>query len=723
MATLTLEEIRQAHKLLAEFTYETRPVERGYANRTLYVDLSTNTIRSKPVTQQMKDIFTGGKGFCLWLLWNAIRPTTRWDDPENEIVIAGGPIGGITAYPGSGKSTVVTVSPLTGSVIDSNAGGYFGPYLKFSGWDALEVQGIAERDVILVIDGDEGRVTLEEAPLEDINTHLIGRQLTEMYARDERDMRSVSVVSAGQGAAYSRYAGLNLSWYDVRRKEVRVKQAGRGGAGRVFRHKGLKAIVVRYSQMKGDSNNPANMELIRKAGTRINKEIAELDSKQNNMRKIGTGHLPPIMNEFDLLPVHNYRYGSHPDARNLDSSVWLELFTQGMPDGCWYGCTLSCAHGVDHFHLRTGPYKGQVVLVDGPEYETIAGLGSNIGVFDPLAVIEINFYCDTYGIDTISFANSLAFAIECFTEGVIDETVTGGITLRWGDAETALELLHQMARGEGFGYVVGQGVRYLKRLFVEQYGADPQFVQDIGMEVKGMEISEYMTKESLAQQGGYGMALKGAQHDEAWLIFMDMVRKELPTFEAKAEALHYFPLWRTWFSLHGLCKLPWNDIMPANNKETAEPNKVPEHVENYTWLYEGLSGKPTTAEDLIAQSERVYNFQRLLAVWLGYGTREHDALPYRAKGPVTVDEYESRAERYDRQLAEEVGVDPAGLTVEEKVAALRRYREARYEQLMDAVYQRRGWNANGIPTLKKVRELGIDLPEIVALLQEHGVTE
>ena len=114
--------------------------------------------------------------------------------------------------------------------------------------------------------------------------------------------------------------------------------------------------------------------------------------------------------------------------------------------------------------------------------------------------------------------------------------------------------------------------------------------------------------------------------------------------------------------------------MPANNKETAEPNKVPEHVENYTWLYEGLSGKPTTAEDLVAQSERVYNFQRLLALWLGFGTREHDALPYRAKGPVTVDEYESRAERYDKQLAPEVGVDPAALTVEEKVA-LRRYRE------------------------------------------------
>ncbi len=723
MGTLTLDEIRQAHRVLAEFTYDRQPVERGYANRTLHIDLSTNTIRSKPVTQQMKDIFTGGKGFCLWLLWNATKPTTRWDDPENEIVIAGGPIGGITAYPGSGKSTVVTISPLTDSVIDSNAGGYFGPYLKFSGWDALEVQGIAERDVIIVIDGDEGRVAIEEAPLEDINTHLIARQLTDMYARDERDKRSVSVVSTGQGAEYSRYAGLNFSWYDVRRKEVRVKQAGRGGSGRVFRHKRIKAIVVRYSQMRGDSNHPADMELIRKAGARINKEIAELDSKQNNMRKVGTGHLPPIMNEFDLLPVHNYRYGSHPDARNLDTSVWEQLYTQGMPDGCWYGCTLSCAHGVDHFHLRTGPFKGQAVLVDGPEYETIAGEGSNIGVFDPLAVIEMNFYCDTYGIDTISFANSVAFAMECFAEGIIDEEVTGGLRLTWGNAEAVLELLHQLARGEGFGHIVGQGVRYMKRLFVEKYGAEPQFVQDIGMEVKGMEISEYMTKESLAQQGGYGMALKGAQHDEAWLIFMDMVKKELPTFEAKAEALHYFPLWRTWFSLHGLCKLPWNDITPANNKETAEPNKVPEHVENYCWLYEGLTGKPTRPEDLIAQSERVYNFQRLFALRLGFGTREHDYLPYRAMGPVTEDEYQSRAERYDRQLREEIGVDPEQMTLAEKIAALRAYREQRYEQLMDAVYKRRGWTPNGIPTLKKVRELGIDFPEVVALLKEHGVEE
>lgn len=718
MTTLTPEQIKQGHTLLAEFAYGVPRVDRGYANHTLYVNLSDNTIASKPVTQEMKDIFTGGKGFCMWLLWNAVTPETKWDDPENEIVIAGGPIGGITAYPGSGKSTVVTVSPLTGSVIDSNCGGYFGPYLKFSGWDALEIQGIAERDVIIVIDGDAGRVTIEEAPLEDIDTHLVGRQLTEMYSHDERDMRSVSVVSSGQGAEYSRYAGLNMSWYDLRRKEVRVKQAGRGGSGRVFRQKRIKAIVVRYSSMKGDSNNPADMSLIRKAGKRINKEISELDSKQNSMRTVGTGHLPPIMNEFDLLPVHNYRYGSHPEADKLDTPVWHDLYTQGVPDGCWYGCTLSCAHGVDHFHLQTGPYKNQAVLVDGPEYETIAGEGSNIGVFDPLAIIEMNFYCDTYGIDTISFANSVAFAMECYAEGIIDDEVTGGLKLTWGNASAALELLHQMVRGEGFGLVVGQGVRYMKQLFVERYGADPQFVQDIGMEVKGMEVSEYVTKESLAQQGGYGMALKGAQHDEAWLIFMDMVKKELPTFESKAEALHYFPMWRTWFSLHGLCKLPWNDITPENNKQASEPNKVPEHVENYTWLYEGLTGKRTRPDDLIAQSERVYNFQRVLALKLGYGTREHDYLPYRAMGPVTGEEYESRVERYDNQLRDEVGIDPDGMSTEEKVVRTRAYREQRYEQLMDTVYKRRGWDNNGIPTLEKIHALGIDFPDVVALVKQ-----
>lgn len=714
---MTLSENVAERAVLAQYNYQLRPVERGYAGRTLYINLNDNLIKEKPVTQQMKDLFTGGRGFALKLLWDAVTPQTKWDSPENELVIANGPICGITAYPGSGKATVVTLSPLTQNVIDSNVGGYFSPFLKFSGFDALEIQGKAKEDVIIYIDGDSGQVTIARNSLAEVDSHQIGQVLTERFGGDEKGKRGISVLAAGQAAEHTRIGMINSTWYDVRRKEARLKQAGRGGPGRVFRDKKIKAIVVRYTDMGGDKNGVADMALIRKAGQRINKEIADLDDKQNQMRKVGTANIVEIMDHFDLLPTHNFRYGSHPETYKIDSKVWKEAFTQGVPDGCWLGCTMSCSHGVDHFPLKTGPYAGQCVTVDGPEYENAAGLGSNIGNFDAQKLLELNFYCDTYGVDTISFANCVAFVMECYEEGQINKEQTGGLELKFGNGAAALELLHQMARGEGFGVIVGQGVRYMKSYFVENFGADAAFLQDIGMEIKGMEISEYLTKESIAQQGGYGMATKGAQHDEAWLIFMDQVHNLLPTFKDKAEALHYFPMWRTWFSLHGLCKLPWNDISPENNKQTKEPAKVEEHVENYTWIHQGVTGIPTTVETLLAQSERVYNFQKVLAIRMGRVGRKHDYAPYRAMGPVTNAEYESRQERYDEQLKRLVGIDPTDMSTTEKVKALRQYREAQYELMMDAVYERRGWDKNSIPTPEKLKALGMDLPELLEVVE------
>lgn len=715
----TPEKIHEAHKVLAEYPYEIRPVVHGYANRTLYVNVGDNTILEKPVDEKMKTTFTGGKGFGLWLLWNGIKDDTLWDSPENELVIAGGPISGITAYPGTGKCTAVTLSPLTKSIIDSNGGGYFGPYLKFAGWDALEIQGKAERDVIIMIDGDHGRVTIEDAPLEPVNTHLINRLLTEMFAYTPKEMRGISVISSGQAAEHIPMCGLNISYYDAKRDEVRIKQAARGGAGTVLRDKKIKAIIVVYSDLGGDSNGVANMDLIRRAGNRIKKEISLYDGSQNDMAGTGTPYLVEIMNKFDLLPVKNFRFGHHEDALQIAGHVWKPMFDTRGPDGCWYGCTLACAHAVPHYHLQTGPYAGEHVFVDGPEYETLGAIGSNLCLFDPGQVLEINFYADTYGIDTISLGNSIAFAMECYEMGILTPERTGGLELTWGNFDAVMTLIHQMAEGVGFGVIVGHGVRYMRNLFVEKYGADAKTLRDIGMEVKGMEISEYLSKESLAQQGGYALASKGAQHDEAWLIFMEMVHKQLPTFEAKAEALHYFPMWRTWFSLHGLCKLPWNDIIPESNKTAEEPAKVPEHVENYTWLYEGVLGKKVTIEDIIEESERVYNFQRLFNLRVGFGTREHDYPPYRAMGPALPVEYEDRADHYDRQIRDEIGLEPNSMTLEEKMAAVRKFREERYEQLVDAVYKRRGWTSNGVPTLETIRRLGIDFPDVVELAAKH----
>jgi len=470
------------------------------------------------------------------------------------------------------------------------------------------------------------------------------------------------------------------------------------------------------------SNHPADEAGLKEVGKLHTHEILELDPKQNEMARIGTTHLVTIMNDYDLLPTNNYRYGQHPQAPNLGAEVYRRLFDKGF-DGCWIGCTVACSHGIKDFVPMTGPYKGTKVFVDGPEYETIAGCGSNLGIFDPYTVTEINFYCDTYGVDTISFGTGLAFAMECFEMGLINKTHTGGLDLSFGNRISTMEILHQMATGKGFGRIVGQGIRKMKEIFSKEYGADLKIMQDIGMEAKGLEFSEYMTKESLAQQGGYGLALKGPQHDEAWLIFLDMVHNYMPTFEQKAEALHWFPMFRTWFGLCGLCKLPWNDIVPEDNAETLEPAKIMKHVEWYTRFFSAVTGRKSEPDDLIRMREAVYNFQRLFNLKMGFGRREHDAIPYRAAGPVTKAEYESRKERYDKQLTEKHGVDVTGKSTEEKVKILRQFREEMYEKLKDAVYKRRGWTAEGIPKVATVKRLKIDFPEVLDLLKANGVTE
>jgi aldehyde:ferredoxin oxidoreductase len=307
--------------------------------------------------------------------------------------------------------------------------------------------------------------------------------------------------------------------------------------------------------------------------------------------------------------------------------------------------------------------------------------------------------------------------MECYENGILNSDRTGGLELKFGSGDAVLEMMHQLARGEGFGLIAGLGVHKMKELFISNNWGEAGFINDIGMETKGLEYSQYMSKESLAQQGGFALTNKGPQHDEAWLIFMDMVNNQIPTFENKAEALHYFPMFRTWFGLVGLCKLPWNDVEPENNAQTDEPAKVPEHVDNYVTIYKAVTGREFSKKRLIEDSERVYNFQRIFNLRRGFGQRVHDRQPYRAAGPVTLEEYESRAARYDKQLLEKAGINPEGKSTEEKLKTLRKYREDQFESLKDAVYKRRGWNQNGVPTIDFLKRIGMDLPEVIEVVK------
>jgi NADH:ubiquinone oxidoreductase subunit E len=249
MASDSIARLRDAHKRLAAFDFEVVPIDRGYAGRYLRIDLGSTTVEVRPVTEQMKDLWTGGKGFDLWITLLEIHAGTKWDSPENPICFATGPLGGTTSFPGSGKTLVTAVSPLTDSIIDCNVGGYFGPYLKFAGFDALELIGKAKDEVIVFIDAVNGRVVIEKAPLESVDSHLVAEELTAMYADDEDDRRNISVVSSGRGAQHGRMGVLNFSFYDWRRGIPRFKQAGRGGIGTVFRDKRIKALVIKNREL------------------------------------------------------------------------------------------------------------------------------------------------------------------------------------------------------------------------------------------------------------------------------------------------------------------------------------------------------------------------------------------------------------------------------------------------------------------------------------------
>jgi NADH:ubiquinone oxidoreductase subunit E len=244
-ASEDLQRKRGAHRTANELRYPAVELSRGYAGRWLRIDLSKSEITIHPVTEKMKELWIGGKGFDLWITLQEITAGTKWDSPENPICFSSGPLGGTTSFPGSGKTLCTAVSPLTGIIIDCNVGGYFGPYLKFAGFDALCLTGKAQEDSLVYLDAVNHRVAIETAPLESIDSHVVAEELTAMYADDELDMRNIAVVSAGRAAQYTRLGMLNFSFWDWRRRAPRLKQAGRGGLGTIFRDKRLKALVVK----------------------------------------------------------------------------------------------------------------------------------------------------------------------------------------------------------------------------------------------------------------------------------------------------------------------------------------------------------------------------------------------------------------------------------------------------------------------------------------------
>ncbi|MFH2119533.1 MAG: aldehyde ferredoxin oxidoreductase C-terminal domain-containing protein, partial [Pseudomonadota bacterium] len=708
--------------------YTPRRLNHGYTNRVLSIDLGSGEIRIPDIDPVIREYFIGGRALGLYLLHKGIQPRTAPGDSGNPLIFAPGPLGGIPQFPGTSKCMAVSLSPLTGIPGVSNFGGHFGAYLKYAGFDALEVTGKSDREVMIVIDGLRGEIYLTDAPAID---HVFGleAEIVDRFVREGRDKKEIVFLTTGVGASRTTYGCINSHYFDPAKPVdgtkglFRTKQAGRTGLGTVMRDKKIRAIVVLAKYPHGE--NPygaADWEKVKRAGAKLGEVVREVDPQSLKMYRKGSAGLISFMNkeEYKSLPVNNYQLGSDPRAENISGKFYADhLFDHRGMDGCFPGCNLRCTKG-GWVTLTSGAEKGRRVWVDGPEYETAAGFGSNLGIWNPEFIMEANWHCDNYGIDTITLSVAVAFLMECFQRGYLTREDADGLELTWGNEAAVLRFIHQLAAGETEFYrQAGKGmvglVDWISGQYVRRSGKpDPR--EDLlrfAMQTKGLPFSLYRTHRSLSMQASYAAASDiGAHHAAAWLIKSDLLGA-FPSMEDKAKALITYPRVRLGNDNLGLCKLPWVDVFnPASGKMKDTDIYInPASQEIYADFYNGMLGTEMTWQQIFARTDRDINLQRVMNVMVyGKETARQDRIPDRAVGPTDDLLYDAEKEYNDRELAGFLGkpvADVQRLPTAEKREILMKRRQEQLRELIQVYYRARGWSSSGIPTPETLKKIGL----------------
>jgi len=708
--------------------YTKNKLNHGYANTILTVDLKTGEIKASPLETRIRDYFIGGRGLGLYLLHKRVDSQTTADSPQNPLIFSPGPLGGIPQFPGTSKCMAISLSPITHIAGVSNFGGHFGAYLKYAGFDALEVTGVAEKNIMIVIDGFKSEVFITEAPSPDEVFHL-EKGIVDQFLAKGYEKKDIVFLTTGVGAVVTNYGCINSHYYDAAKPVdgvkgiFRTKQAGRTGLGTVMARKNIRAIVVLASYPRGE--NPygaADWEKVKEAGHKLHKVVKEVDPQSLKMHLKGSAGLISFMNkeEYCSLPVHNYQYGTHPQAEQICGKIYAERhFDHRGMDGCFPGCNLRCTKG-GWVMLTSGEHCGRRVWVDGPEYETAAGFGSNLGIWQPEFIMEANWHCDNYGIDTITAAVIMSFIMECYQRGYLTKDDTNGFALNWGDENSALQFIHALAKGKTeLALAAGQGMLELIEFVANKYAARKgnsdirSELEKIAMHAKGLPFSLYRTHRSLSMQASYAAASDiGAHHAAAWLIKVDLLGA-FTTFEARAKALITYPRVRLGNDNLGLCKLPWVDVFnpESGKRQNTDIYINPASQEIYADFYNGMLGTKMTWETIFEQTDRDINLQRVMNVMsFGAKTREFDWIPDRAIGPTDNVLYDLEKEYNDRQLTillQKSAAEIAEMETTVKREELMKKRKEELKRLISVYYDMRGWTEDGIPKIETLKKIGL----------------
>lgn len=454
----------------------------GYVGRILKIDLDSGKTEEEERDEIFYRSLLGGRGIGYHYLLKEVPAHTDPFSPQNILVFATGVMTG-APLAASCRFTVVGKSPLTGTAGESEAGGFFGPALKKAGFDAVVLRGRAERPVYIWLSG--GRVEIRDA------SHLafLGAKEVEEAIRKETGGRRCRVAQCGlAGMNRVRYANItnNLRHFN-----------GRNGLGAVMGSKNVRAVAATGTG-KIRLYDPKGLNRTAKAYARTFRE----HPAGKALYDYGTTGLCEIFSKAGALPVNNFRRSRLDDATPVSGDTYNRVLLKSR-DGC-YACPIRCKRGVSLSHSKYGldPAYG------GPEYEAMVALGTNLNILDLKAIAKANEICNRYCMDSISAGMTIAFAAECFEKRIIKKADTGGLELRFGDPDQVIRLLEMIARREGFGDLLAEGLaRMAVRFGVEE--------TPLNLSVKGQEVPMHDPRVKVGVGLGYATCTYGADHMNA----------------------------------------------------------------------------------------------------------------------------------------------------------------------------------------------------------------
>ena len=549
----------------------------GYTLKLLRINLTEKSHQVEDIPETFYRALLGGRGVAAKYYYDEIRPEVTPFSNENKLIFMNGPLTGASVY-SSTKFQLATKSPLTERYVCSNSSGFFGPELRYSGFDGVIIEGKAALPVYITIRDDE--IRFHDA------TPIVGKSTVEVdeYIKKNHKDASKGIMSIGIGGE-KRVAYACI--------QVDGRSFGRGGGGAVMGDKNLKAIAVRGSGKVRLHNEAALKEF-------ISANVKPCKDSKPHHTKFGTAQYTEVINNLGCYSVKNFQTGVLENAESIYATELVNKYK--VKNSACYRCPVACGQVCE---VKEGTFKG---AKSDPEYETIGAFGGQCCVLDLAAIIAANQVCDELGIDTMQAGTMIAFAMELYERGLLRDEDTDGLDLSWGNGETVVALLRKIANREGIGDLLAKSVFEITREYPE--------MGKYLMHVKGMAYAAYEPRGFYGMGLAYGTSARGACHNVGgWTIRDELTSGKFDRFavEGKGKMVKDIQDTRAYVDSLGICTVV-RSSMGFSDKPSGK-------------VLEWITGVDFTPE-LMEIGERVYSLERLIYQREGI-SRKDDYLPER----------------------------------------------------------------------------------------------